>query len=160
SITQGDTPYDFILEFDGTGDIVDFDWDVEGISYTGDSINVTFPDTGTYDVELVVTDACGDQDSISKVITIQLDSRADLVDAGLSIYPNPATDVVTLRLETTLDHSTFELYNLNGQLIQRQTLSPNTPEQTIRLEDVSEGVYMVRILEKGTAVSQRKLIIR
>ncbi len=160
TIEQGGTPYDFVLEFDGTGDIADFDWDVDGITYTGDSINITFPDTGTFEVELLVTDDCGDQDSITKVITIQLDSRADLIDAGLSIYPNPATDFVTLSFETTISNGTFELYNLNGQLIQRESLTPNTPQQQLSLQDVSEGVYLVRILEGNTQVSQRKLIIR
>ncbi len=162
NVVNDNTDFEVSFTDISSGDINAWSWDFDdgSVNSTDQNPTHTFPGNGTYNVTLTVTDDCGDTDDTTIVVSLTVLSRGDLIDAGLELFPNPATDVVTLHLETTLDNGIFELYNLNGQLFQRQTLTPNTLEQAIRLEDVSEGVYMVRILENGTAVSQHKLIIR
>ena len=150
----------FSYDGDNVGYIDSYSWTVDGQTFTGDSISYTFPDTGTYDIELIVSDTCGNSDTVSKTLTVQIDSRADLIDAGLNIYPNPASDFVTLTFETPVNGGEVQIYNMTGQLIQRESLTAMQTAYTLQLQDVSEGVYLIRVTEQGTSMSERKLIIR
>ncbi|MFW5865591.1 MAG: PKD domain-containing protein [Nanoarchaeota archaeon] len=50
--------------------IVDYDWTIDGSSYSGSTVVRQFTTTGTYDVELTVTDDSGNQDTDTTTIDI------------------------------------------------------------------------------------------
>jgi hypothetical protein len=71
---------------------------------------------------------------------------------GYSIFPNPATDVVTIKgLENTL--STVEVFNIAGQRIYNSTSNM----ETINVSALNSGVYFVK-LSTETASLTTKLI--
>jgi photosystem II stability/assembly factor-like uncharacterized protein len=68
-------------------------------------------------------------------------------ELNISIYPNPATDILTLETNG-IQINAIEIYSLFGQLIMSKNISNN---QTIDLSDLSAGVYIVAIhTEHGT----------
>ena len=81
---------------------------------------------------------------------------ADMADA-LSLYPNPASTMVTLRVGERLVGSTMSIVDVNGRVVMSETLAGET--LTIDLNDVAKGAYFVRITgEQSTVV--RKLIVK
>ena len=70
---------------------------------------------------------------------------------SLKIYPNPVTDILTVRSKLSL--ISIEIYNILGQEV-KQAYSNF---ENINLVDLSRGVYMIKVRsENGSTV--RKLI--
>jgi len=74
-------------------------------------------------------------------------STAEIVDEELgyiSIYPNPATDFVTLHIDQPELFQKYEITNLNGDIIATDIIyNHNT---TLSTENLAAGVYLVRLI--------------
>lgn len=84
-------------------------------------------------------------------------------ETGLvSIYPNPANDMVSLeiRLKSTCS-VTVEVVNVLGQIVCLQLFEIRQPDQTLFLpiEDLSNGTYFIRLLHNNQSIDARKLLI-
>ena len=62
-----------------------------------------------------------------------------------SIYPNPAQELLFVRLKSTSASSgdVMEIYNSGGQLVHSSEI--NEPETKISLTDFSKGTYFIRL---------------
>jgi hypothetical protein len=77
---------------------------------------------------------------------------------NISIYPNPASDVVTLNIDPRNNAVlTLNLYNVIGELISSETLKQN--QKQINVRDLSNGIYVVDIKSKEWS-KKLKLIIQ
>lgn len=73
--------------------------------------------------------------------------------AGLSIFPNPATNVLNVTSEVA--HTKFvEIYDVIG----KQVLKTKT-DRTINISNLKSGVYIVKVTQDGKTAS-RKLIVK
>ena len=67
-----------------------------------------------------------------------------------SVYPNPATNNITIELSIS-DNSTASVYNLEGQMLLEQNLLATKTEMDI--SSLSKGVYVIKLnTENGVAV--------
>jgi len=55
---------------DHENNIEEYDWSIDGQSYSGEYIQVQFPEVGVYDVHLTVTDSLGLSDSATKTVVV------------------------------------------------------------------------------------------
>lgn len=68
--------------------------------------------------------------------------------SGLSIYPNPATDKITLEISVIPSKSNLSIINLCGhELITCQTTMPKTQ---IDISNLPNGVYFLRLTNERT----------
>jgi hypothetical protein len=76
-----------------------------------------------------------------------------------SLYPNPASDIVTLNIEnpSTAD-LTLNIYNVIGNLVKSEMLKQN--QQQINIGNLSNGIYMVAIKSKDLTENRRLIIQR
>lgn len=75
----------------------------------------------------------------------------------VSIYPNPANDVLNISLGDTTDlPEAYSIYNNLGQLIAQKTISSNV-DLSINTSNLNTGVYFIRI-EKESAVKTLKFL--
>jgi hypothetical protein len=72
---------------------------------------------------------------------------------GVSMYPNPATDILNIQSETE-ELTKVSITDLNGRIVKEVT---NNLSQ-ISLENLAKGIYMVTI-ESATAKKVEKLIV-
>jgi hypothetical protein len=78
-------------------------------------------------------------------------------DGALSLYPNPASTMVTLRVSEQLVGSTVSIVDVNGRVVMSEELNSQT--LTLDLSEMAKGAYFVRITgDQATAV--RKLIVK
>lgn len=74
----------------------------------------------------------------------------------LKIYPNPTADILNI-YNNKYPKLTFEIYNLIGQKLNEGNVS-NTMN-TISLSSLSEGVYLLRLIDGETQDSMSKKIV-
>lgn len=76
-----------------------------------------------------------------------------------SLYPNPASDFVTINFNRKNDEVyTLNIYNVIGTLVKSETLKQNN--QQINIGDLSIGAYMVTFKSKDFAENQKLIIQR
>jgi len=74
----------------------------------------------------------------------------------LSIYPNPASDNVTISLNAAMQNAQVEIYNVFGQKVYSAVLV--TKQETINTNQFSSGIYFVKVSNREKTFT-KKLII-
>jgi len=75
----------------------------------------------------------------------------------VQVYPNPAVDKIMIKSNEVMDE--IAIYDLRGNLVQKvQQISPE--KNTIELNNVSTGVYIVRCKKGEKIISCRILVIK
>ena len=73
----------------------------------------------------------------------------------VNIYPNPATDMLTINLPgaSTLHNTTLSIYNLQGQLLFQQAITQE--KSYLNINTFAKGMYIVKICnDKNSLVSK------
>ncbi len=74
-----------------------------------------------------------------------------------SLFPNPsANGLFQLKLDTTFDKLTIEVFNMNGQLIQTSTHTKLSKIPQIDLSTQPKGMYLIRAVVDGTVLETKK----
>lgn len=75
----------------------------------------------------------------------------------MSVYPNPTASFVTLTLQNySLENVRFELFDLNGRLIQSQSIT--TSDTQIAMEHLASAVYLLNVMEQNKVLKTFKII--
>lgn len=79
------------------------------------------------------------------------DAVSDNASGTLSVYPNPANDLVQVKSEATVDY--YEVYSLTGALLLRREV--NADSFAIDLKGLSAGAYFLKTSSEGVVQTQR-----
>lgn len=82
--------------------------------------------------------------------------EASLQAITFEVFPNPASDCI--QIKTNTEWQQFQLFDLNGRLLQR--FYPHTHTPRLQLNDLSNGLYLLQGITKNQAVLSRKIIIQ
>jgi hypothetical protein len=76
---------------------------------------------------------------------------------GIVVYPNPASDVVTIRYERMSGPVTISVYSLNGQLMQKtNAVAAHGATTALNIGDLTAGSYEIQIQpQQGKLVSEK-----
>ncbi|MES2556670.1 MAG: T9SS type A sorting domain-containing protein [Bacteroidota bacterium] len=93
-----------------------------------------------------------------KEVVLCKHKKLDIAASGSAVgilFPNPATDQLTISLETGI--RTVKLIDLNGALIQSTDLGADTrTEWTLSVVDLKAGVYIIETVDtEGTLIRER-----
>ena len=126
-----------------------------GTGVSGASFNPTTAGAGTYTVSYNYTDVntCSATASQSVEVSICTGIVA-MNNESISIYPNPATTVINVKMSTALiNNAIIELYDATGKLINQQQV---TNEFTsLNIIELSNGIYTVRIITDNEQTIKR-----
>jgi len=76
---------------------------------------------------------------------------------GLTVYPNPSTHILYLKVEKEeLKNLSYQLFDLNGKLIQTQNINNNITE--ILMETYSTSTYFLKIYNNTQELTTFKII--
>lgn len=140
-------------------DAVTWLWDFgDGTISTIENPDHTYPTDGSYVVTLVVTNDCGaDIYTYSIQVTTGINTT-NLVNGGLTIFPNPASTLITVDLlisQTGLP-SSIKIYDMTGNIV--ADMEQIYGEQiSIPITDFSSGNYMV-VATNGTKTAMKSFI--
>lgn len=128
--------------YNGAGTL-SYSWDFSDGSTSIDQNPIyTFADSGTYNVCLSITDGgtCSDQFCDDVVITTP-SGISNISDSELSIYPNPTSNVLNIRLDGNFH---VEVYNLLGAVVAERNYNSFAE---LDLSNNPAGVYVVKITD-------------
>lgn len=72
---------------------------------------------------------------------------------NFSIYPNPASDQVTIQLPSDSNKSELVIYDYTGRKVKSSSLLENNP--SIDISDLSSGIYIFRVISIDKVGIQR-----
>lgn len=111
--------------------------------------------SGNYVVKLNITDGCAESlESLEiKVDLYTTVTRLKGSDIKVKIYPNPASNVLNVALESeNTSIKKLSIFNLTGQNIATiESDNKNTKQQKVQLDNLASGTYLIKIeTDKGT----------
>jgi hypothetical protein len=140
-------------DFDVNGEIESFNTTSNPFALTGLEANTPY----TVRVAVICTESLLSSFTSADFTTANVGIFSADNDGALSLYPNPASTTVTLRVSEQLAGSTISIVDVNGRVVMSKTIAGET--LTIDLNDVAKGAYFVRLTgEQSTVV--RKLIVK
>jgi hypothetical protein len=74
------------------------------------------------------------------------------------VYPNPATNNLTIELSALGTNGAIVLRGMQGNSVRSTDVVPNQNEVKLDIADLASGMYMLELQAKG-AVSYRKVMI-
>ena len=78
------------------------------------------------------------------------------IENGITIYPNPFTEIITIKSEVA-SYQTISLYNSLGQMVSQNDFNEGNEDKTINLSHLPVGIYFV-IVSDENKFSSFKLI--
>lgn len=117
---------------------------------TGDQIPNAVFGYGIIDAEAAV-------DAALEVVISDTSKEYPAVD--LQIFPNPASEQVTIVRTSDLHSAQLQLFDLSRRLIRQQVWADNSPQTTWTLENLPKGVYILSYSTKKQ-VHTEKLVVQ
>jgi hypothetical protein len=74
------------------------------------------------------------------------------VTSLLTVYPNPASTLLTIAYQPVSEKAIFELLDVTGRVVQSGIISPSG-QTTIAVEELSIGIYAIRVVDEGRSTA-------
>ena len=91
-----------------------------------------------------------------------IDPNDDPLDFSFDVFPNPANDIVNVKLSGSVEVSDINVYDLTGKLIKQVKVYNDNISQSlttqIDVKPLQQGVYFIRLVDKDRVLS-KKLIV-
>ena len=79
------------------------------------------------------------------------------VNLELSVYPNPTTDIIYLKIkESSFESIQYQLFDINGRLVENNRVFENST--IIQMGKYPEAIYLLKVLENNKEVKTFKII--
>jgi hypothetical protein len=101
----------------------------------------TYTASGTY--SQVLTNAAGCDSLLTLILTLDFTGLDENVGASLSVYPNPAQDLIFLAVDTDLIGSNIMICDALGRILLETTLQKK--ETRIDLREFTTGTYLIKV---------------
>ncbi|HLP64290.1 T9SS-dependent M36 family metallopeptidase [Flavobacterium sp.] len=75
----------------------------------------------------------------------------------VSVYPNPTSDDVTIKINNYTGSLEIQLFDLNGRMILEKTIDSFSMEEQLSVKGLSSGVYLLKL--NGENISSTKKLI-
>ncbi|MCX8147745.1 GEVED domain-containing protein [Thermaurantimonas aggregans] len=161
SFTFTQIPTSYTVTFNGVATNADsVHWDFAGLG-TANTLNATFtfPQNGKYGVCFSAFNECGDT-TVCDTLEFKVSTAEHLLGSFLKVYPNPNTGVFEVTFSDDVASLPIEVVDLTGKVIYRTEWrsAGGTFRETIKLEDVAAGTYLLRV-HSSAGIINRKVVI-
>jgi hypothetical protein len=95
-----------------------------------------------------------DPNQIMSVVEGSTLSVGDNAFSSFSVYPNPATDLVTIKSSSLVQVVSAELYDMNGKRVYESAVV----NETISIQSLADGTYILLAKDSEGTLSTHKLI--
>jgi hypothetical protein len=128
----------------------------DATAYTDQSVTWTAPADGVYHFGFHNNSPIGAVQSYMFFDTLDISSvlsTNDFMASKLSVYPNPASNMVTVSNSANSMINSIEMTDMNGRVVKTQNI--NAVNGQVSISDLSTGIYMMKIkTDLGTAVKK------
>ena len=97
---------------------------------------------------------------IQETAECALTSTEDLVDLDVKIYPNPASNFITVEYEDLAENAAVEMFDAQGKRVMRRQLDKGGFASTLDVQNLLGGLYMVRVTSDNNTITKRIFITK
>ena len=109
-----------------------------------------YTSSGSFNVELIVTNACGDADTLVQVVGIAGINEQNL-STTYSVYPNPTKNTILVAgLPLSLKGEKISLFDIAGRKVIEKVITQEN--EFIDLTSFKSGIYLLNILGESTRI--------
>ncbi len=127
-------------------------WYLDGVALVNDTLEVCVPSNlGTYTVTLINEFGCS-----STSAPLAASSLSEIASVDWQIFPNPAGDLVNLRLDAGTTVEALEIRDLLGRLV--LTTGEFIGDTTLNVSALSNGVYNVVVVANNQFFTKSLII--
>ena len=88
-------------------------------------------------------------------------SEAEFQNLNISIFPNPATDLIAIQVAGLVDEDLeIELVDLSGKVVSTSSISKGSTIAYFDVQTVYHGIYLVKISNGGWSISEKVVITK
>ena len=132
------------------------------LSMTGDRwfnfTNIRFSEEGWYTLKFFDLDTLNIKPEYVDVEVVATSNSNSIAVNDLRVFPNPFKDVITIQSKTILNETVVRINNFQGQTILNKQLNTRRNTFNLNTELLVEGIYFIRILEKGNVIEVGKIV--
>ncbi len=112
---------------------------------------------GVHIITLTAEDEYGNVSTCTFELTVEsiIGIDENSLEAGVSLYPNPATDIVNLVNKSNIALDKMMVYDINGKLVIQTDLRNMQGEKTVDVSSLASGVYVVQIIGENASTVKR-----
>lgn len=128
---------------------------------TGGGLWVKPTSTGTFSY-VVTQNICGNikTDTVNVNVNPGLVNENELFANSISVYPQPAKDVVTISLSNYYESSIeIKIYDLNGRLIKSEEGIVKNGQVTFNTTELNNAVYSLQFINHTGQIANKRLVI-
>jgi PKD repeat protein len=130
-------------------------WIVYGSTFTTADCLFNFPFDNTYTIELIVQNDCG-SDTIQTIINvIKMVGIEEVETNQLSIYPNPANEMVIVFNPFQSKSSLIQVFDAKGACVLQRNMTENSIN--IDLSELQAGLYELLVMDGTKRFTARLL---
>jgi hypothetical protein len=79
-------------------------------------------------------------------------------EATISVYPNPASSLITVATKGLDDDFDIKMTDVLGKVVYNESVAGTSKK--VDVSDFKNGVYLVTVTEKGTAIQTRRIVVK
>lgn len=83
----------------------------------------------------------------------------DDLSKQISIYPNPATDIIIIN-QAEISDVTYHIRDLQGTLLHTMNIKDSHHNVTWDIHDLVAGVYIIDMIKDGVSIGSKKVVVR
>lgn len=137
---------DSLLLFAENTNAVDYKWQINGATFSGQSIVIRLFSNGTFPVSLTTTNQLGCAANTLQFVTKSPSKiETNLLENEITIHPNPFKNWFEINT-TNLANATYELLDINGKIQKSGNIESKTLVETSHL---ARGIYLLKVSIKG-----------
>ncbi len=85
----------------------------------------------------------------------------DITSQNIEVFPNPAQDLLNISLKgIELNGAIIEMYNQVGQIVLTKSISSSTSAARINTNDLTEGVYFIKVTSGNNSYNSNVVITK
>jgi PKD repeat protein len=161
----GEQPYNLTRYqpyIEGGYQVTDNYYQASVLTVTVDASKVINHKPGSYYVKYTATDPSGNTRVVSRLVVVSEEGAVGIAEEsnipGLSLYPNPASDVINLSWDATNLRS-IKVYSLTGREVAAVSISSSQRSVAVDIRQLPQGMYFVRMeTTTGSAVKKVNIV--
>lgn len=110
-----------------------------------------------YTVTLTAEDEYGNVSTCTFTLTVEstLGTGENVLDSAISMYPNPANNLVTITNSSNIQLDKAVIYDVTGKLVGSHNLQDMTGEKSIDISSLASGIYVVQLSSDNASTVKR-----
>ena len=161
TVNSGTGNQSYILpDYFGTGEATATDNCTDPLTITTqDPAAGTALSDGTYTITLTAEDESGNISTCTFELNVEPKIGVDEnnLESGLSLYPNPAENIVNLVNKTNIALDRMVIFDINGKKVNQIDLRSMQGEKSVDVSNLASGVYMIQIIGENASTIKRMI---